>query len=628
MKIQNCFSAVPIFCICSTLLGQGIEEETLIKKRTEAYAEAYNRHDPKAIASFWAEDGEITNPESGDLIQGRAAIEKSFEKFFKDGGETKLEIKPGSITFPSKDLAIESGLFTIKRAGEAPQESAFRAYFEKKNNDWEIGEIRNVDIAAVPDNYQYLKQLEWLIGDWVDKDKDVEIESSHKWDDSKNFITGKFSVTTEGHLELKGTTIIGWDPIKKTIRSWIFDSDGGFGEAHWGRKGNSWISETAQTLADGNLASAINIYTPVDANRYTWESTGREVGGMILPNIEPITINRKKVGTLLSIANLDARDDGGEGSMGLNPGRSIQRSPSMSRATRPASISRPQLTLPTRPASAPTYASSQARRATTTIPKLGGQTATKEHVQNFIKTNPTNSSTMINPKQQVAGPDKFQNAGNTVRNNISSRYPNRNTWFNRNFWNQHHYRPSYYSYPGHWWTAATAAGIGSWLGWNSQPYYYGDYADYGATSSYWGNHNPSSDSTVSYVETLYAPSQLSELATTEELVSSEAWLSLGVFAVAKDSQSIASPNMFMQLALGKTGIIAGTFYNATTNQAYELEGIVDHAFQRAAWKIADNDASPMIETGIYNLTQDQSPIRIYFPNGIKQDMLLVRTQEF
>ncbi|MBA3238955.1 MAG: nuclear transport factor 2 family protein [Parachlamydiaceae bacterium] len=294
MKMQNCFFIVSIFCICSSLLAQGVAEEDIIKKKTEAYVEAYNRQDSKTVGSFWAEDGEYTNPESGDVIQGRTAIVKSFDEFFKNGGQTELKVTPKTITFPSNSEAVETGIFTIKRPGEAPQESAFKAFFEKQNNEWVIGEIRNIDIAAVPNNYQHLKKLEWLIGNWIDEDEDVEINSSYKWNDSKNFIIGDFSVTTEGQLELSGKTVIGWDPIKESIRSWVFDSDGGFGEADWSKKGNSWISETSQTLADGSRASAINVYTPIDANSYTWESTGREVGGKILPNIDSVTINRKK----------------------------------------------------------------------------------------------------------------------------------------------------------------------------------------------------------------------------------------------------------------------------------------------------------------------------------------------
>lgn len=293
MNLRNCFLIASSLCF-SSLLAQGVVEEAIIKKKTEAYAEAYKRHDSKAIAAFWAEDGEYTNPETGMVLQGKAEIEKSFNEFFKNNEKASFEIKTKSIKFPSQDKAVATGTLTIKQQDKAPQETAFKAFFEKKNNEWIIEKIRDFDIAAVPDNYQYLKPLEWLIGDWVDEDEDVEIKSSHYWNESKNFIMGKFSFTAEGDQELNGTTIIGWDPIKKAIHSWMFDSDGTVGEAQWTQKGNIWISETAQILADGRRASAVNIYTPIDANSFKWESTGRAVGGKILPDIEPIIIKKKK----------------------------------------------------------------------------------------------------------------------------------------------------------------------------------------------------------------------------------------------------------------------------------------------------------------------------------------------
>ncbi len=151
-----------------------------------------------------------------------------------------------------------------------------------------------MDIAAVPDHYQHLKGLEWLIGEWIDTDDDVDIVITYTWDAHKNFIYQKFSVSTEGTPELEGTQIIGWDPVKKTIRSWIFDSDGTFGEATWTQQNGAWNVETIQTLADGSQASATDSYKFINTDSYSWESDGREINGKILPDIDPVTVVRKK----------------------------------------------------------------------------------------------------------------------------------------------------------------------------------------------------------------------------------------------------------------------------------------------------------------------------------------------
>lgn len=292
MITRKWFLSLSLVFAFSSLFADDVQE-TLIKQKTAGYIEAFNKHDPRALVSLFTENGHYVNPESGEEIIGRSALEESFKSRFQNAKGLQIDIKIGSIIFPTENEAIETGLIQAKQDGHEMREVAFKAYFEKQNGEWLIDEIRDIDIAAVPDQYQHLKELEWLIGDWVDEDEDVEIHTSYKWDTSKNFIFEKFTVVTEGKKELEGTQIIGWDPIQKKIRSWIFDTDGTFGESSWSKKDNSWVIESAQTLANGNRASAINVFTPTDSNSYTLESSGREVGGQILPDFGPITIKRK-----------------------------------------------------------------------------------------------------------------------------------------------------------------------------------------------------------------------------------------------------------------------------------------------------------------------------------------------
>ena len=107
---------------------------------------------------------------------------------------------------------------------------------------------------------------------------------------------------------MEGTQVIGWDPVEKTIRSWMFDSDGGFGQGVWTRKGDNWVVKFSQVLADGREASSINVYKCVDENTYTWKSVGREVGGEQLPNIEEIKVARKSAETAAQPAKETAKE--------------------------------------------------------------------------------------------------------------------------------------------------------------------------------------------------------------------------------------------------------------------------------------------------------------------------------
>ena len=106
------------------------------------------------------------------------------------------------------------------------------------------------------------------------------------------------------------------------------------------------------------------------------------------------------------------------------------------------------------------------------------------------------------------------------------------------------------------------------------------------------------------------------------------WMPLGVFALCQDDgeESGPDPTLFLQLAISKEGIIAGTFQNKATDRAFEVEGTIDEKSQRAAWGRVDADW-PIMETGIANLTQDSANALLHFEDGQTQQWLMVRVEE-
>ncbi|GAB4238476.1 MAG: hypothetical protein Tsb0021_18210 [Chlamydiales bacterium] len=268
------------------------EEERSIKESAKAYEKAFNEKNAEGLAALWTEDAEYVDPETGDTILGREAIEEEFRSTFQENTDSQIKIHIGTITFSNDSQAVQTGTVIIQDNSQKT-ETAYKALYVKEKGKWLIAEVREVEISEPPSQFEHLKQLEWMIGEWVDKDEDVTIETDNTWDKYKNFITQHFTVNLEEHFLLEGKQIIGWDPVQEVIRSWIFDSDGTFGEGTWTKKDNSWVVESVQTLADGRRASSINIYTPIDNNSYEWESINREIDGEILPNIDPIKVVRK-----------------------------------------------------------------------------------------------------------------------------------------------------------------------------------------------------------------------------------------------------------------------------------------------------------------------------------------------
>jgi hypothetical protein len=102
------------------------------------------------------------------------------------------------------------------------------------------------------------------------------------------------------------------------------------------------------------------------------------------------------------------------------------------------------------------------------------------------------------------------------------------------------------------------------------------------------------------------------------------WLPLGVFALTAEDEG--DPNMLLQLAVSKEGIIAGTYHNESTDSTEPVEGMVDKESQRAAWTIGENK-NIVMETGVYNLTEDQTQVMVHFGKDKTQQWLMVRLEE-
>jgi uncharacterized protein (TIGR02246 family) len=265
------------------------DEASAIRRSLESYTEVFNKNDAAALSSFWAEDAQYED-ETGDLFQGRKQIEEAFKQFFSENKGAKLKIAVSRLHVSSPTRAVVEGTSTVSIPGEEESESDFVAEFSKKENRWQLASVG--EDAASP-GYQHLKELEWLVGDWVDEGEAGRFEFVAQWTGNRNFITIYFAVR-QGGVDVEGTHIIGWDPVKKKIRSWIFDSAGSYATGNWSKKGSQWTLKISRILNDGTKESEINTYNHVNDNAFTWSASSREANGQQLPNLGEIKNIRRK----------------------------------------------------------------------------------------------------------------------------------------------------------------------------------------------------------------------------------------------------------------------------------------------------------------------------------------------
>ena len=90
-----------------------------------------------------------------------------------------------------------------------------------------------------------------MIGDWVDEGPDSEVRVNCRWSEDGNFLVRSFTVKQQGKPVMTVSQRIGWDPLARQIRSWEFDSEGGFGEGTWSRDGERWVDQAHGRPARG-----------------------------------------------------------------------------------------------------------------------------------------------------------------------------------------------------------------------------------------------------------------------------------------------------------------------------------------------------------------------------------------
>lgn len=265
-------------------------DEDAIRTAVASYVDAYNRGDAEAVANHWSESADWVSP-SGERFQGRQAIQQEMETLFAESQGLKIEVIDPTVRLVSPDVGLEEGTVRVTRPDAPPSDSTYVAVHSKKNGQWKLESVRETSQPQVQPHEQ-LKQLEWLVGDWIDESPDAVVEHQYQWSEDGNFLLGKFVVQWQGRPTLKGDLRIGWDPLTRQIKCWVFDSSGGYAEGFWTRVDDRWVVRLMGVRSDGAAASATNTYTPLRRDQYQYTSVDRIVGGEPEPD-QTVRIVRK-----------------------------------------------------------------------------------------------------------------------------------------------------------------------------------------------------------------------------------------------------------------------------------------------------------------------------------------------
>jgi uncharacterized protein (TIGR02246 family) len=262
--------------------------EAEIRKANDAYAAAQTAGDLDAIMAFWAPDADYVD-EDGKQTKGSEQITALFKKSLPETKGSKVAVKVQSLKFLRPEICLEDG--TVERTDVTGVKDAnrFAIVWTKTGDKWLISSVRDLpaDVADLGSAAAaQLNELGWMVGEWVDDSPKADVTVNVRWGTNKAFLLMDYVVKRDGTEPLEVNVRIGWDARIGRIRSWVFDSTGGFAEAFWRRDGKKWYVGTTGILPDGGTGGATNIYEFVDDNTFVWKSTERDVDGQPLADTE------------------------------------------------------------------------------------------------------------------------------------------------------------------------------------------------------------------------------------------------------------------------------------------------------------------------------------------------------
>jgi uncharacterized protein (TIGR02246 family) len=267
---------------------QSSPEYQAAEEQFRKYQEAFDRGDAKALASFYAEDVDYID-QDGVEVKGRGEMEKLFIENFQANPGAKIAINIEEVKQLTPDVQVNRGVATVTPTNGTAESTRYEAILVKKADRWQISQLTQT-AAPAPSASSQLQALKWLIGSWENKDADQTVESKVEWAGDKNFLVRTFKV--RGEAETDGWEIVGWDPDRQQIRSWIFDSNGGFGESSWSYDDGHWLIRASNVLPDGSRSTAENVLTRIDDDQFTWKSQNRTLDGESQPAVPKVVVHR------------------------------------------------------------------------------------------------------------------------------------------------------------------------------------------------------------------------------------------------------------------------------------------------------------------------------------------------
>ncbi len=246
------------------------DQQKPVAESIERYTAAFNKADTKLLTSFFSDDARLVTVD-GEIYEGREAILGLFSEGFAGNPGLKMTNDVRNIRLVSEGVAIEEGFsVTTTEMDKKPSTVAYHVVHVKRDDRWQmfdIFETAPVEDPASESHTEKLAALDSIVGEWVEETEAATVHHIVRWSPSHRYLLIDYRAETgSGKAVTVSTQRVGWDRKSRSIRSWLFEEDGGHGTAVWTPEpvGKGWKLKGEAVLADGRIVTGTTV---MDATR-------------------------------------------------------------------------------------------------------------------------------------------------------------------------------------------------------------------------------------------------------------------------------------------------------------------------------------------------------------------------
>jgi uncharacterized protein (TIGR02246 family) len=291
MKRKTSLLATLLAAAALAISPVSAEEQTEASNPTASvsatYQQAFNAGNADKVAALHTKDAEWLDSD-GTTHEGRDAIRAILVKAFAAAPGRTIQFAVEKVRPVGDDVIIETGSAAVTAPDGEESISAYTTIYAKDGDEWRIAQVTETAPETEPSPASQLGALRWLEGTWKGENSKRPVTLKISEAQNGNFLTINYSFGQDGD-QGTSTEVVGFDAAADQVRSWTFDSEGGFSEATWQPDGSNWLVVSKSVNPDGSRASSqLDIRPAADGKSFTVEGYNRESGGVPMPKLGPI----------------------------------------------------------------------------------------------------------------------------------------------------------------------------------------------------------------------------------------------------------------------------------------------------------------------------------------------------